>query len=135
MLNLQEAWRDGKEFKICTVDLKFELGRASLIKVWDNRDFTRSPKLIKYIFRDARIQKQVINNQVLVFIIGIKNIYILLLKRTRCCFFIINFSLLRYLHVFILFYFILFGIERILVNHCFYQSRSLNLGINSTYGV
>jgi hypothetical protein len=106
MLSPQVAWCDGKKFKICTVDLKFELGRESLIKVWDNRDFTRSSKLIKYIFRDAGIQKQVIKNQVLIFIIGIKKIYILLLKRTRCCFSIINFSLLRYLHVFILFYFI-----------------------------
>jgi hypothetical protein len=75
MLSLQAAWRDDKEFKICTIDLKFESGHVFFIKIWDSRDFTRLPKPMKYIFRDTRIQKQVINNQVLIFIIGIK-IYI-----------------------------------------------------------
>jgi hypothetical protein len=133
MLSLQRAWRDGKKFKICIVIFKFELKRASLIKIWNSRDFTRSPKLINYIFRDARIQKKVINNQVLIFIIEIKKKDILLLKRTRCCFSIINFSLLRYLHVFILFYFIwnrTNSSEPLLLS-----TRSLDLGINSTYGV
>ena len=72
MLSLQRAWRDGKKFKICIVIFKFELKRAFLIKIWNNRDFTHSSKPINYIFRDARIQKKVINNQVLIFIIEIK---------------------------------------------------------------
>jgi hypothetical protein len=40
---LQGAWHDGKGFEICTAGLEFKSGRASLIRVWDSRDFTRSP--------------------------------------------------------------------------------------------
>jgi hypothetical protein len=30
------AWCDDKEFGICKVDLEFELGHTSLIKIWNN---------------------------------------------------------------------------------------------------
>jgi hypothetical protein len=133
MLSSQVAWCDDKELKICIISFKLELKCVFFIKIWDSQDFIHSPKLIKYIFREARIQQQVINNQVLIFIIGIKKKKICFWKGQDVAFplLISPFSDI----CMFLFYFILFGIERILVNHCFYQSRSLDLGINSTYGV
>ena len=72
MLSSQVAWCDDKELKICIISFKFESECVIFIKIWDSQDFIHSPKLINYIFREARIQQQVINNQVLIFIIGIK---------------------------------------------------------------
>jgi hypothetical protein len=46
----QATWCDDKGFEICTAGLEFESGRAPLIRAWDNRSFTRSPKLTKCAF-------------------------------------------------------------------------------------
>jgi hypothetical protein len=42
---------DGNGLQICTAGLEFESGRAFFIRVWDSRDFTRSPGSIKCAFR------------------------------------------------------------------------------------
>jgi hypothetical protein len=62
----QEAWRDDKRLEICTAGLKFESGRALLVKAWDNRGFTRSPGPIKYTFSRVgfpRIKKKDLHTQ------------------------------------------------------------------------
>jgi len=53
----QEALHDGKRFEIYTAGLKFELGRASLIRVWDNRGFTRSSRPTKCAFKEVRFPR------------------------------------------------------------------------------
>ena len=53
----QGAQRDGKELEIYTAGLEFESGRAPLVKAWDNRDFTRSPGLTKYTFREVEFPR------------------------------------------------------------------------------
>ena len=57
----QGAQRDGKGFEICTAGLEFESGRAPLVRAWDSRGFTRSPRPTKCAFRGVgfpRIQKK-----------------------------------------------------------------------------
>jgi hypothetical protein len=52
---------DGKGFEIYTAGLEFESERASLIRIWDRRCFTRSPGPTKCIFREVgfpRIKKK-----------------------------------------------------------------------------
>jgi len=44
------AWCDDKEPEICKVGFEFELGRTSLIKIWNNRSFNHSSGSIKYTF-------------------------------------------------------------------------------------
>ena len=43
-------WRDDKELEICIAGLKFESGRVSIVRAWNSRGFTRSPKPTKYVF-------------------------------------------------------------------------------------
>jgi len=52
---------DDKGFEMCTADLEFESGRASLVRASNSRSFTRSPEPIKCTFREVgflRIQKE-----------------------------------------------------------------------------
>jgi hypothetical protein len=52
---------DDKGFEMCTADLEFESGRASLVRASNSRGFTRSPEPIKCTFREVgflRIQKE-----------------------------------------------------------------------------
>ena len=59
----QVAEHDNKGLEICTAGLEFKSGRASLVRTWDNRSFTRSPGPTKYAFQGIefpRIQKKYI---------------------------------------------------------------------------
>jgi hypothetical protein len=52
---------DDKGFEMCTAGLEFESGRASLIRAWNSRGFTRSPEPTKCTFQEVgflRIQKK-----------------------------------------------------------------------------
>ena len=51
-IKYQEMRRDGIWIAICTVDLELESGRVSLIRIWDNKDFTSLPESTKYVFRE-----------------------------------------------------------------------------------
>jgi len=51
------AWRDDKEFKICIAGFEFKSRRASLVRAWDSRGFTRSPDLTKCAFRGIRFPR------------------------------------------------------------------------------
>jgi hypothetical protein len=46
---------DDKGFEMCTADLEFESGRASLVRASNSRSFTRSPEPIKCTFREVGI--------------------------------------------------------------------------------
>ena len=48
--NIDVCLRDDRALAICTINLKFESRRASLVRVWDNRDFTLSSEPIRYVF-------------------------------------------------------------------------------------
>jgi hypothetical protein len=53
---------DDKGLEIYTAGLEFESERASLIRIWDRRCFTRSPGSTKCIFREvgfSRIKKKI----------------------------------------------------------------------------
>jgi hypothetical protein len=45
------------ELEICTAGLVFKSGRASLVRAWDRRGFTRSPGPTKCAFREVRIPR------------------------------------------------------------------------------
>jgi hypothetical protein len=53
----QGAWCDGKGFEICIAGLKFESGRAPLVRAWDNWSFTRSSRPTKYTFQEVRFPR------------------------------------------------------------------------------
>jgi hypothetical protein len=42
--------RDDKELEICIAGLEFESGRVFIVRAWNSRGFTRSPKPTKYAF-------------------------------------------------------------------------------------
>jgi len=49
-MDSQGAYRNGKEFEICTTDLEFESGCASLVRAWNSWGFTPSPEPTKCAF-------------------------------------------------------------------------------------